>query len=390
VRIEPSTALPPPVAGSIAPVATISGRLALAMAATEFAVGANLTEDAKPGVSSGPPGEQSPPKAEVPAGTFATRMGAVAPAAAASLPDRVTWSYIPGAATPVGAAALSASPAGLLSPTLSNALPTKLQTTPRDGASLAQGRGNAERPTADRVTLSRTAAAVLTEMPSLANKPSAQFLFRVLEAITGEPSAQLQLLDLKASVTAATSSTYGPQAMVDKDHDVISLFVRGGIRSLDQKMIPFGFAATASRNAPMAEIVPPNLLEAQQLDQIKVLLDYPGPAAQIAGHALNFQAVLDPRALWPMQSFMFAGLLTFGSARDEVLEEEAATPITWEEDAEEAEDPPKKRKKKSAALDLPTSLPADGGLPIISGGRWAELEMRHLRAQLRLWMGLAP
>ena len=34
------------------------------------------------------------------------------------------------------------------------------------------------------------------------------------------------------------------------------------------------------------------------------------------------------------------------------------------------------------------SLPEDGGPPIISASHWLELELRHWRSQLRLWMAL--
>jgi hypothetical protein len=119
------------------------------------------------------------------------------------------------------------------------------------------------------------------------------------------------------------------------------------------------------------------------------VLDYPGPAADLAGHSLNFQAVLDPSTLWPLQSFLMSGSLMLGRARQQDLEDELLD--AWaEEEPETDQEPPRERKKKSKPLvqDESAPLAEDGGPPFISGRRWLELELRHLRLQMRNWMGL--
>ena len=395
MRIELS-AIPPtaPISSSsIAPVTEVTGRIALALAAAELAANAGqISASSQQGQKNSfvplmtnltsPPATQSTATSAVENPSSLTAL-----ARQVALPDRVTLTSVA-----IGASAASALPQSDIAPTrpLPSTLPISPQAQTSSGNSMGSRAGNSASTMADHVTLSPTAAAVLTDMPALASKPSAQFLMHVLGAITGEPESQLQLLNLKAPPLLGASASYGPLATGDKRADMLSLFAQGAIRSLDQKVIPFGLSVMASRSSGIAEAGLPSLQAAQLLAHSKIELDYPGPAADLAGHSLNFQASLDPRALWPMQSFLMSGALTLGRAREKDLEDELFDALAEEEESETDQQSPRERKKKSKMLvpDKPTPLAEDGGPPIITSRRWLELELRHLRLQMRNWMGL--
>jgi hypothetical protein len=395
MRIELG-ALPPtaPISSSsIAPVAEITGRIALALAAAELAANAGQTSTSSAqGQNNGFVPLMSNLRAQPAfAGTTTNASESVTAmitsARQAALPDRVTLSSV--VATAMASTALPQSDIPMTRP-LSGALPMSAQAQAPAGNSMGGHSGNSTSSFADHVTLSPTATAVLTETPTLASKPSAQFLMHVLEAITGEPESQLQWLSLKAPPAPGVTTSYGPLQVSDKSVDMLSLFTQGTIRSLDQKMIPFGFSVTASRSNGVAETAMTNPQASQWLAQSKIVLDYPGPAADLAGHSLSFQTALDPRALWPMQSFMMSGALTMGRAREKNLEDELLDILADEEESAADQPPPRQRKKKAKplVLDEPTPLAEDGGPPIITSRRWLELELRHLRLQMRNWMGL--
>jgi hypothetical protein len=84
-----------------------------------------------------------------------------------------------------------------------------------------------------------------------------------------------------------------------------------------------------------------------------------------------------------------SGALMLSRARQQDLEDELLDTLS-EEELETDQEPPRQRKKKSKPLveDEPSPLAEDGGPPFISGRRWLELELRHLRLQMRNWMGL--
>lgn len=408
MRIDLGIPLPKAAAPatSITPVAEVSGRMALEMAANVLASKQAPSPVLSPQMAPSSFGPlQSPASSAAtataltptPMNVVATTPAGPAPVATAptpaASPDRITLSAI----------ASNIATAGMLAMPASGAMRTRAsaETRPATSHALLQNghstNGKSEtfvHAGADRVTLSRAAAAVLTEMPALASKPSGQFLLQALEALTGEPLGQLQLLALKTSSPSSVSASYAPPQATDTGPDVLSLFAQGSIRSLDQKIIPFGLNVAASRG-DAATVVLPNPQAAASLMQGRIVLDYPGIAADLAGHSLNFQAALDPRALWPMQSFLLSGFLTLGPARTKDLEDELLDALQSEDEPDEDEEPARKRKKKGQTLaeDEVTPLADDGGPPIITGRRWLELEMRHLRGQMRLWMGfrtLAP
>ena len=228
-------------------------------------------------------------------------------------------------------------------------------------------------------------------------------MLQMLDALTGEPRSQLQLF---APGTQLGAEAGGGVALAAKTpDDVLQLLVQGKVRSLDAKLIDLSFGLSVQRQ-PGAAMTSLAMQEAirtaiEQLAHAPLQLEYPGAAAALAGHRAQFQAVLDPRGLWPLQSFYLSGLLILGPARDddeaEDPEDDAQNCLRSEPDAEDAakefmREPARKkrRRKSSGSLDELTPLAADGGLPIISARRWLELELRHVRTQLRRWMALPP
>ena len=243
---------------------------------------------------------------------------------------------------------------------------------------------------ADRLTLSRTAAAMLTEVPDRAGKPDGRFLLRLLEVLTGEPPDRLQLLELRDSPGSGIDETYGPQSGTSKPAESLHLLTQGTIHSADQKAIPFRFSLTAVRSALTGSVGTLEILDSLSIMKASVLLEYPGLASELAGNSLNFHAELSPQALWPLHSFLLSGLLSLGSASEADLDDGPGTVTPNEEDQAAGEESPphKKKQAKLRIEDEVSALPEDGGPPVISGRRWLELELRHLRAQVRSWMGL--
>jgi len=176
--------------------------------------------------------------------------------------------------------------------------------------------------------------------------------------------------------------------------------VRGSVHSADAQLIDLtlGLSVQRQAGAPVIDRAVLALIQTslEELARSEIKLDYPGTAAALAGHSARFQAVLDPLALWPMQSFLLSGLLILGPAReqgdvDEISEEGAAESNQDQREPEDQADDAKKQPLQSKEALSPTELtplPGDGGLPIISASHWLELELRHWRSQLRLWMAL--
>ncbi len=252
---------------------------------------------------------------------------------------------------------------------------------------------------ADRLSLSPATASLRTGSATQASdKPAVELTLNLLSALTGEPRSRLQLLAFGTPTPGNPDAVAGLAAK--GANELLQLLVRGTVHGADGKQLDLTLGMSLQRQAA-ASVLDASMLDAirstlEQLARSEIKLDYPGASAALAGHSARFQAVLDPLGLWPMQSFLLSGLLILGQAWDgdevaELDEEEDAAPSrdtdTDEQDPTSEQQQPK-REAQALALDEPTPLPADGGLPIISANRWLELELRHWRSQLRLWMAL--
>lgn len=250
----------------------------------------------------------------------------------------------------------------------------------------------------DRLSLSPAVAALRTDPAALKGRPAAEFMLDLLVGLTGEPPSRLQLLAFGAPEpsdnTVASLAMKGPG-------ELLQLLVRGVVHSADAKLIEVTLGLSVQRqpgSAPLdAAVLDSIRATVEALAQMEIDLDYPGAAAGLAGHSARFHAVLDPLGLWPMQSFILSGLLMLGRARDddevdaEDLDDEEMSPDRGDEHDGEAPPPsPQPRRKKVKALAEPSPPADDGGLPIISGSHWLELELAHWRTQLRQWMRLPP
>lgn len=262
-----------------------------------------------------------------------------------------------------------------------------------------------ESPARERLTLSPALVSLHADLSALTRTPAGRLMLQMLEALTGEPTSQLQLF------TPGTAGVGGPGSAIAAGarlpDDLMQLLVRARVRGADAQQVDMSFGLNLQR--PPGSAIAPGLQHAlqaaiEQLAQSPLELEYPGAAAHLAGQRAHLDALLDPRGLWPLQSFFVSGLLIFGPARqleldtadddDEADDEHEVEARADEEGSAEsqAESPPKhpRRKRKALVLDELTPLPADGGVPIISAQRWLALELRHLRRQLRSWMTLPP
>ncbi|WP_295683484.1 hypothetical protein [uncultured Nevskia sp.] len=254
----------------------------------------------------------------------------------------------------------------------------------------------------DRLSLSPATVALRSDPLLPKASATVEFTLNLLAGLTGEPRSRLLLVPdtrMPSDPTAIASlATKGP-------NELLQLLVRGSVHSADGQLLDLtlGLSVQRQAGAPVIDRAVLALIQAslEELARSEIKLDYPGASSALAGHSTRFQAVLDPLALWPMQSFLLSGLLILGPARerdevDEVSEEGAAESSqdhgAPDEQAEQAPAPPQEAKPPTEL----TPLPADGGPPIISASHWLELELRHWRSQLRLWMalpaehGLAP
>lgn len=239
----------------------------------------------------------------------------------------------------------------------------------------------------DRVTLSPARASTPTGTSALTSKPVGQLMLEMLDTLVGEPRSQWQ--SISPQLSAAGDAGTVARLAAESPGEALRLLVQGSVRSLDHKLTDLSFGMTVQRQPGSAAADPAIQLAVQQWAQTKILLDCPGKAADLAGHSANFQAVLDPRGLWPLQSFFLSGLLTFGAAHDDEEDEEDERLLAEDRD-EQGLPQRRKNKAKLPPQDESTPLAADGGPPIISASRWLELELRYLRTQVRLWMGLPP
>ncbi|MDP3293646.1 MAG: hypothetical protein Q8M37_02770 [Nevskia sp.] len=250
----------------------------------------------------------------------------------------------------------------------------------------------------DRLSLSPATVALRSDPVLPKGSPTVEFTLNLLAGLTGEPRSRLLLVpDTRMPsdpAAVASLATKGP-------NELLQLLVRGSVHSADARLIDLtlGLSVQRQAGAPVIDRAVLALIQAslEELARSDIKLDYPGAAAALAGHSARFQAVLDPLALWPMQSFLLSGLLILGLAReqddiDEISEEEAAASQDQgepDEQSDEAKERPPKSQEAQSPIEL-TPLPSDGGLPIISANHWLALELRHWRSQLRLWMALPP
>lgn len=366
IDLNPLAPMAAPSSGAMPPVAEITGRMALAMAAAELAAHAGQTGSQQSDARS----QQralTPPPLPVRAPASASTLAWVATAASApeslrslATPDRVTLSNTAAMWNPPRAANV-ATPATVLS------LPSM--------PAVAAG----------RVPVTPTVVAPSVDLSALSAKPPAQFLTSVLQSLTGETPDQLHLLDLRP-LTQNVETSYGPQLATAKVSDSLNLLLQGVVRTADGQQLPFGLTAAVARGAIDTAHLPTLMALLSQQD---LMVDYPGVARDLAGQALHFQLALDPRNLWPLQSFLFSGSLTLGNAKPTPHDEEEWQWV-WEEDEDPHDGLPRQRRRKLKPKphDPVNEMPDDGGPPLISGGRWLELELRHLRQELRIWMGL--
>ncbi|WP_293397711.1 hypothetical protein [Nevskia sp.] len=257
----------------------------------------------------------------------------------------------------------------------------------------------------DRLSLSPATVALRSDPVLPKGSPTVEFTLNLLAGLTGEPRSRLLLVpDTRTPgdpAAIASLASKGP-------NEPLQLLVRGSVHGADARLIDLtlGLSVQRQAGAPVIDRAVLALIQAslEELARSEIKLDYPGAAAALAGHSARFQAVLDPLALWPMQSFLLSGLLILGPAReqdevDEISEEGAAASNHDQREPEEPSDEAKERSLQPKEAQPPTELtplPADGGPPIISASHWLELELRHWRSQLRMWMalpaehGLAP
>lgn len=249
----------------------------------------------------------------------------------------------------------------------------------------------------DRLSLSPAIVALHNDPVLPKANPTVEFTLNLLAGLTGEPRSRLLLVPdtrMASDPTAIASlAAKGP-------NELLQLLVRGSVQGADARLIDLtlGLSLQRQAGAPVIDRAVLALIQTrlETLARTEIKLDYPDASTALAGHSVRFQAVLDPLALWPMQSFLLSGLLILGPAReqDDVDEigEKGATESNQdqrepEEQADEAQEHPLQSKEAQPPTEL-TPLPGDGGLPIISANHWLALELRHWRSQLRLWMAL--
>jgi hypothetical protein len=305
-------------------------------------------------------------------------LGSVSPG-----PQGVSMTLLPMTATAgESAASLSQQGAGIASSALPGRLTSPSGPMQAVAVPLSLPQASSISMAADRVSLSQATVSAQADLSALSLKPSGQFVLDLIETLTGEPRSQLQWLG------AGFPGTEVPDYTARAGPEALQVLVQGSVRSHDQQLINLMLRLTVTKLPGMPGSDPAIQEAVQQWAQNRILLEYPGNAADLAGYRLNFQAALDPRGMWPIQSFMMSGMLSLSIAAEEDAEDEWLFP-EWE--ADNADDvPPKRHSKKPRpkAEDELSPLPADGGPPIISARRWLELELRYLRTQVRLWMGL--
>ncbi|WP_273452894.1 hypothetical protein [Nevskia ramosa] len=315
----------------------------------------------------------------------------------AALAAGTPWSVLDGLVTvPDARAAPPPSPAALLvastpPSTLAASLsPASEQTQPPGQPSIVA----ATLKLVDRLSLSPATVALRGDPLLPKGSPTLEFTLNLLAGLTGEPRSRLLLVpDTRTPndpAAIASLATKGP-------NELLQLLVRGSVHSADGQLLDLtlGLSVQRQAGAPIIDRAVLALIQAslEELARGEIKLDYPGAAVALAGHSARFQAVLDPLALWPMQSFLLSGLLILGPAReqDEVdeISEESATESSQDQgtpDEQSGQAPAQSQEAKPPAELTP--LPSDGGPPIISASHWLELELRHWRSQLRLWMAL--
>lgn len=314
----------------------------------------------------------------------------------AALAAGTPWTVLDGLVA-IPDARAAPSPATLLvASTPPSVLPASL--SPASGQTHAPGQRSIVATTlklVDRLSLSPATVALRSDPLLPKASPTVEFTLNLLAGLTGEPRSRLLLVpDTRTPsdpVAIASLATKGP-------NELLQLLVHGSVQSADAKLIDLTLGLSVQRQAGtpvidravLALIIQASL---EELARSEIKLDYPGAAAALAGHSARFQAVLDPLALWPMQSFLLSGLLILGPAReqdegDEISEEQAAE-SSQDQGApdEQSEQAPAQSQEAKPPAEL-TPLPSDGGPPIISASHWLELELRHWRSQLRLWMAL--
>lgn len=296
-------------------------------------------------------------------------------------------------------------PAGLAS----SAVPVTLASALTLAAAAVRG--------ADRLSLSPAVTALRLAPIAGTHAPVIELTLALLTALTGEARSRVQLLAHDAALGAELSTTGGfadpltAASQIGKPAaDVLQLLVRGNLRTLDAKLVDLTLGLTVQRQPGTATLDDAALATLrttlEQLAHRSITSDFPGDAATLAGQSARFQAMLDPVGLWPMQSFLLSGLLLFGAARDidpedkldEIDDHEDAASVDMDSDDDADADA---HSGDQQAADQPVAPPAaangdqslvvlidDGGPPVISASAWLELELRHWRTQLRLWMSL--
>jgi len=332
-----------------------------------------------------------------PAGLPAQALSALLGASLPAVPPGAAPGSIPGTAPGI--------PAG----PASTALPVTLASALTLAAAAVRG--------ADRLSLSPAVTAL--RLPPIAgtHAPVIELTLALLTALTGEARSRVQLLAHDAALGAEFSTTGGfadpltAASQIGKPAaDVLQLLVRGSLRTLDAKLVDLTLGLTVQRQPGTATLDDAALATLrttlEQLAHRSITSDFPGDAATLAGQSARFHAMLDPVGLWPMQSFLLSGLLLFGAARDidptddldEIDDRDDAASVDMDSDddgdadarssdqqaADQQLAPPEAAKgDQSVAISID-----DGGPPVISASAWLELELRHWRTQLRLWMSL--
>ena len=270
---------------------------------------------------------------------------------------------------------------------------------------------------ADRLSLSPAVTALRLAPIAGTHAPVIELTLALLTALTGEARSRVQLLAHDAALGAEFSTTGGfadpltAASPIGKPAaDVLQLLVRGSLRTLDAKLVDLTLGLTVQRQPGTATLDDAALATLrttlEQLAHRSITSDFPGDAATLAGQSARFQAMLDPIGLWPMQSFLLSGLLLFGAARDadptddldEIDDHDDAASVDMDGDDDgdadaRSGDPqtadqqlaPPEAANGDQSLVVATD---DGGPPVISASAWLELELRHWRMQLRLWMSL--
>lgn len=395
-RVSLSTLAQPPLPQLATPSAPEAARAlvnALINASTNSAAPAQATGagPASGSLSTAPPG----PGAELAPSALSPGVGAGPPLAAA---QSVISSPSTAQATSVPAGILST--AGSIRVMASSAFPGATpglathasgsvsgQDSARIGAGLQTDTGRLSQP--------GTTAAQSVQAPTggICDGAPARIVGALLDALGGDGAALLERLMLTVRDAATLPDNSGDSPVYSAPARpgsgtgstlLTSLLLQGTTQTADRQSLSYRAALTMDRQA-LSTLAPALAGLAADSDALKNLaLDIRGAVPELAGQQFTYTLSLDPRALWPAQSFILSGWIAMqkppaarcragGETRPEEEDQEGAAPN------------PGRRRKPPAEAHEAEEID-DGGPPVISGRRWLSFKLRHLYARLRAWL----